>query len=49
MKNLGEHHDLHIRSNTLLLDDVLENFRDICLEIYELDHAKFLWAAWLSW
>ena len=42
MKNLGEHHDLHIRSDTLLLDDVLENFRDICLEIYELDLAKFL-------
>ena len=49
MKNLGEHHDLHIRSDTLLLDDVLENFRDICLEIYELDLAKFLWAAGLSW
>ena len=42
MKNLGEHHDLHIRSNTLLLDDVLENFRDICIEIYEPDPAKFL-------
>ena len=49
MKNLGEHHDLHIRSNTLLLDDVLENFRDICIEIYEPDPAKFPWAAGLLW
>ena len=49
MKNLGEHQDLHIRSNTLLLDDVLDNFKDICLEIYKLDPSKFLWAAGLSW
>ena len=42
MKNLGEHHDLDIRSNTLLLDDVLDNFKDICLEIYKLDPSKFL-------
>ena len=26
----------------LLLTDVFENFRNMCLEIYELDPAKFL-------
>ena len=42
IKNLGEHHDLYIQSNTLLLADLFENFCNMCLEIYELDHARFL-------
>ena len=33
IKNLGEYHDLYFISNTLLLADVFENFRKICLEI----------------
>ena len=41
-ENLGEYHDLHLQSNTLLLADVFENFRNMCLKIYELDPAKFL-------
>ena len=41
IKNLGEYHDFYVRSNTLLLADVFENFRNMCLEIYELDPAKF--------
>ena len=42
IKNLGEYHDLYLRSNVLLLADVFENFRRMCLEIYELDPAKFI-------
>ena len=42
IKNLGEFHDLYVQSNTLLLADVIENFRSICLKIYELDPAKFI-------
>ena len=42
IKNLGEYHDLYIQGNTLLLADVFENFKNICLKIYELDPAKFL-------
>ena len=49
IKNLGEYHDLYVQSHTLVLDDVFENFRNICLEIYELDHAKFLSALKLAW
>ena len=41
IKNLGEHHDLYVQSDTLLLADVFENFRTMCLEIYELDPANF--------
>ena len=32
-----------------LLDDVFENFRNMCLEIHELDTAKFLSAPRLVW
>ena len=42
IKNLAEHHDLYVQRNKLLLADVFENFRKMCLEIYELDPAKFL-------
>ena len=34
--------------NTLLLADVFENFREKCLEIYELDPAGFLSAPGLA-
>ena len=48
-KNLGEYHDLYVQSDTLLLVDVFENFRNVCLQIYELDPAKFLSAPELAW
>ena len=41
IKNLGEYHELHVQSDTLMLADVLENFRNKCIEIYELDPALF--------
>ena len=47
IKNLGEYHDLHVQSNTFLLADVSENFRNVCLKISELDPAKFLSAVGL--
>ena len=40
-KNLGDYHDLYVQSDTLLLADVFENFRNICIEIYELDLTHF--------
>ena len=48
IKNLGEYHDLYVQSDTLLLADVFENFREKCLEIYELDPAGFLSAPGLA-
>ena len=41
-KNLGESNDSYVQSDTLLLADLLENVRNVCLEIYELDPASFL-------
>ena len=37
IKNRIEYHDLYAQSDTLLLADGSENFRNMCLEIYELD------------
>ena len=48
IKNLGEYHDLYVQSDTLSLANVFENFRNICLEIYELDPKKFLSAPGLA-
>ena len=49
LKNLGDYHDLYVQSDTLLLADVFENFRNKCIEIYELDPAQFLSAPGLAW
>ena len=49
INNLGEYHDLYVQSDTLLLADVFENFRNKCLEIYELDPIYFVYAPRLAW
>ena len=49
MKNRGEYHDLYVQCDTLLLADVFENFRDKCIEIYELDPTYFVSAPGLAW
>ena len=40
-KNLENFYDLFIQSDTLLLADVFESFRNKCIEICELDSAHF--------
>ena len=49
IKRLGEHHDFYGQSDTLLLADVFEKFKNMCLKIYELDRSKLLSAPRLSW
>ena len=51
LKNLEEYHDLYVQSDSLLLADVFENFRNTCLKVYELDPAQFLsgWQALPGW
>ena len=48
-KKLGEHHGFYLKSDILLLGDAFENFRNMCLKIYELDPSKFLSAPGLPW
>ena len=49
IKNLREYCDLYLKSDTLILADVFEKFRKICLKIYHLDVVKFFSAPGLSW
>ena len=47
-KNLGYYHDLYVQSDTLLLADVFENFRNMCIKVYELNPTHFLSAPGLT-
>ena len=40
IKSLRNYRDLYLKSDTLLLANVFENIRKMCLEIHEVDTAK---------
>ena len=47
--NLGDYHDLYLRTNVVLLANVYEAFRDTCLKHYSLDPAHFYTSPGLAW
>ena len=47
--NMGDYHNLYLRSDILLLADVFENFRKTCLEYYKLDPCHYFTSPGLSW
>lgn len=47
--SLGEYSDIYLKSDVLLLADVFENFRSVCMNKYKLDPAHYLTAPSLSW
>ena len=49
LENLGDYHDLYVQSDTLLLADVFESFRNMCIRVYELDPAHFVSLPGLAW
>ena len=48
-RNMGDYHDLYLMSDVLLLADVLENFRSVCLKAYNLDPCHFYTSPGLAW
>ena len=49
IKNLGEYHDLYLKTDVLLLCDVFETFIDVCLKDYGLDPCHYFSSPGLSW
>ena len=49
METMKDYHKLYNDSDALLLADVFENFRDICLKIYGLDPVYYYTAPGLAW
>ena len=49
MKYFKDYHELYNKVDVLLLADVFENFRNICLKNYELDPAHYYTAPGLAW
>ena len=40
--DMADYHDLYVQTDTLLLADVFEKFREKCIEIYGLDTSYFI-------
>ena len=49
MEYFKDYHELYNKVDVLLLADVFENFRDICVTNYELDPAHYYTAPGLAW
>ncbi|KAJ8913000.1 hypothetical protein NQ315_002878 [Exocentrus adspersus] len=48
-RNIGEYSDIYLKTDVLLLTDVFEAFRDVCMEVYGLEAASFITLPGLSW
>ena len=49
LKNMGDYHDLYLKTDVILLANISESFRKVCLDNYGLDPAHFYTAPGLAW
>ena len=48
-KTMRDYHDLYLKTDVLLLADVMENYRDVCIKNYGLDPLWYYMAPGLLW
>ena len=49
MEIMGDYHDVYLKSDVLLLADVFEDFRNICLDNDSLDPTWYFTTPGLAW
>jgi hypothetical protein len=49
IKNLGEYHDLYLKSDVYMLADIFEKFRDVSMQCYGLDPFHYLTLPGFAW
>ena len=49
LRDMGEYHDLYLRSDIILLADVFQNFKKACLNYYGLDPCHYFSSPGLTW
>ena len=49
MKTFGDYHDIYLKTDVLLLADIFENFRNLCLRYYKLDPVHYFSTPGIAW
>ena len=48
-ENIGDYHDIYLKSDVLLLADIFESFRNLFKEIFDLDPCHYYNSPNISW